>query len=240
VSRQFSPLIKERRATADARPSCSFITFPASEPSVISTPGGTHLESTPNVSELDTPFSKCLHYFKHHKGKENWPSKSRRNASLPEELAELAREAKEEEDLEKYRELDLAPMDPVMASDAAGDLIMFSTPVKITDGAPMAVLQVHAALTNSPEAYPQQLQASSACLSLHVEQDDSDDADSKCTDATSCPPERQLMVYPQHPTCVTVIGLLPKILFWVVAAPIVKYSSRAYDALVESVGSLEP
>lgn len=90
---------------------------------------------------IDDPFHSTLQYFKgfkgtgvddsprgRTKGKENSPYKPRRKASLPEEIAELKREAsassdEDLSDLEKYREYDLAPLDPVMEADSAGDLI---------------------------------------------------------------------------------------------------------------------
>jgi hypothetical protein len=115
--------------------------MPESRPAVVATPSGHHLAFTPSSTIPATPFTKTLNYFKQVKGKENSPSKSRRNASLPEEIAELAREANEEEDLEMYPEMDLAPMEqpvmeqpvmekPVMESKTAGDLITLGTPVK--------------------------------------------------------------------------------------------------------------
>lgn len=101
---------------------------------VVTTPGGKHIQFALQSTVHDTPFTKTLNYFKQFKGKENSPSKSRRNASLPEEIAELAKEAQEEEegseDLEMYREMDLAPMDPVVETSSAGDLIMLGTPTK--------------------------------------------------------------------------------------------------------------
>lgn len=95
---------------------------------------------------IDDPFQSTLKHFKGFQGtgvddsprgrkigKENSPYKPRRKASLPEEIAELNREASAGEasansdedlsDLEKYREYDLAPLDPVMEADSAGDLI---------------------------------------------------------------------------------------------------------------------
>ncbi|KAL1603706.1 hypothetical protein SLS60_005295 [Paraconiothyrium brasiliense] len=90
-----------------------------------------------NPSVQDTPFAKTLNYFKQFKDKENSPSKSRRNASLPEEIAELAKEAQQEgvEDekavWDKYREIDLAPMDPIIDDGSDVDSIM-GTPVRKT------------------------------------------------------------------------------------------------------------
>jgi hypothetical protein len=109
-------------------------------PAVIQTPGGKHIEFADGSTVFEAPFLKTLNYFKSHTGKENSPNKlspnkARRNASLPEEIAELAREArvgefdemgvmmeKGEEDLRNYRFEDLAPIDPVLRSEIAGDL----------------------------------------------------------------------------------------------------------------------
>jgi hypothetical protein len=77
-----------------------------------------------------------MKYFKQFKDKENTPSKSRRNASLPEEIAQLAKDAQQEgldDDKamwDKYREIDFAPEDPVMEDEVAGDLIISATPMK--------------------------------------------------------------------------------------------------------------
>jgi hypothetical protein len=124
-----------------------------------------------------------------------------------------------------------------MESDTAGDI--FSTPTKTTVGAPMGVHQANAALDKSPEASPQQLQASPPRLSLGIEQDESDDTDTEYSGAMNCSLKQQLVVSPQHPTFVTVVGLLPKTIFWVMAAPIAKYSNKAYGAMFERVGGLE-
>jgi hypothetical protein len=102
-SRRFSPALISRPAFEDSIPVSSTFDAPDSCPAVVATPSGCHLAFTPNATIPDTPFTHNLNYFKQHKGKENSLSKSRRNASLPEEIAELAKEAKEEEDLEKYR-----------------------------------------------------------------------------------------------------------------------------------------
>lgn len=94
-----------------------------------------HVQFTPKSVTEETPFANTLKYFKQFKGKENTPSKSRRNASLPEEIAELAKEAQQEgiddedEVWDKYREMDLVPMDPVMDDGIAGDLIT-GTPIR--------------------------------------------------------------------------------------------------------------
>lgn len=107
-----------------------------SSPSIIQTPGGKHIEFVQNSSVQDTPFTKTLNHFKQYKGKDISPNKSRRNASLPEEIAELAKEIQEDEEdeareeLEKYRDLDITPLDQVMEDNIAGDLILPTSPPK--------------------------------------------------------------------------------------------------------------
>jgi hypothetical protein len=59
------------------------------------------------------------------RGKENTPYRPRRNAALPEEIAKLKDAgSSDEEDLDQYRDADLAPLDPVMDVSNAGDLIL--------------------------------------------------------------------------------------------------------------------
>jgi hypothetical protein len=252
-----------RRASADPLPSFSVADFSDSRPAVISTPSGRHLDFTTNSTIHDTPFTRTLNYFKQQKGKENSPSKARRKAALPEEIAELVRNA-EDEDLDKYRDVDLAPMEPVMECDTAGDLITFGTPAKAkislsgrsttySDALPKRVvapsnLDVKNATDLSPidavlvDLAPEDAEAPStpsSCLFLPIEQDEDSDADAEYSDTVSNPEDKQLILYPQHPTFVTVIGMLPKALFWATAAPIAKYSTKAYDALVNKFAGLE-
>jgi hypothetical protein len=252
-----------RRASADPLPASSVADFSHSRPAVMSTPSGRHLDFTTNSTIHDTPFTKTLSYFKQQNGKENSPSKARRKAALPEEIAELVRES-EEEDLDKYRDVDLAPMEPVMESDTAGDLITFGTPVKamistcekstthpdqlphqvtsplnsdikeLVDLSPIEAVLVHLS--------PEDAEASStpsSRLSRPFKQDEDSDADAEYSDTVSNLEDKQLILYPQHPTFVNVIGMLPEALFWATAAPIAKYSTKAYDALVVRFAGLE-
>ncbi|KAF1975720.1 hypothetical protein BU23DRAFT_552217 [Bimuria novae-zelandiae CBS 107.79] len=95
-----------------------------------------HVKFAADAAASDTPFAKTMKYFKKFTDKENTPSKSRRNASLPDEIAELAKAAQQEgieddkEMWDKYMEIDFAPDDPVMGDEIAGDLIMMGTPTR--------------------------------------------------------------------------------------------------------------
>ena len=48
-------------------------------------------------------------------------------------------------------------------------------------------------------------------------------------------PQKQLILYPQHPPLVTAIGMIPATMFWVTAAPIVKYTGIAVDVLADKL-----
>lgn len=255
ASRRFSPALIPRRASDDPPPSSSFLILP-SEPSVVSAPGGSHLDFTSSATIPDTPSAKTLMCFKQYRGKENSPSKSRRNASLPDEIAELlARDAEEEEDLEKYREVDLAPMDPVMESATAGDLIISTTPYKfrvstllgLEGTIPIKVnhmkKKTEESVSNGQSTRTHQhfldLESQPSEPSDLVEQDDKGDADAKSSDEAASAKQQQLIVYSQHPTFVTVLGLLPQAMFWATAAPIAQLSNKAYDAMVEKLMGLK-
>lgn len=96
-----------------------------------------HVKFAPTSHVEDPHFTKTLKYFNQFKEKENTPSKSRRNASLPEEIAELAVAAQqegieEEKELwEKYREMDFAPDESLREKEMVSDSLtegMLSTP----------------------------------------------------------------------------------------------------------------
>ncbi|KAH7379281.1 hypothetical protein DE146DRAFT_730542 [Phaeosphaeria sp. MPI-PUGE-AT-0046c] len=215
---------------------------------------------TPYATIPDTPFTKTLNYYKQHKGKENSPAKTRRNASLPEEIAEMAKEAIEEEDLEQYREMDLAPMEPEGESDTMGDLMTFSTHVKstlFTNGTINTLLDLSESATkaieeDSNEELPDRVAAPEAgtvglssspevahvACALFSDHNYNSDADTDCSDAVSEHRERQLILAPEHPTFVKVIELLPAAMMYQVVAPIAHYSNKAYEALVDKLHGL--
>lgn len=238
---------------------------------MVATPSGNHLAFTSTSTIPITSFTKTLKDFKKYSGKENSPSKSRRNASLPEEIAELAKEAKEEDDLEKYREIDLAPMEPIMESKNAGDLITFGTPVRsniltppVDTPSPTRVPQktplfdqaravetlvllakspMDSNYVEMPKATDVETQAppseAVASPSLPAEQHGGDMADLEDSDAAYGSEGRQLSIYQEPPTFVKVVALLPETMFWLAAAPVVKYSSMAYEAMVSKFTELE-
>jgi hypothetical protein len=239
----------------DPPPSSSFLIL-LSEPSVVSAPGGSDLDFTSRATVPDTPSAKTLMCFKQYRGKENSPSKSRRNASLPDEIAELlARDAEEEEDPEKYREVDLAPMDPVMESATAGDLIISTMPYKFRVSTLLGLEGTIPTKVNHMKRKTEESVSNRQSTRTHqhflgldnqpsepsvlVEQDHEGDAVAKSSEEAASAKQQQLIVYLQHPTFVTVLGLLPQAMFWATAAPIVKLSNKAYDAMAEKLMGLK-
>jgi hypothetical protein len=205
-----------------------------------------------------------LDYFKQSKGKENSPSNNRRNASLSEEIAELAREANEESNLEIYREMDLAPMEPVMESDTAGNHITFGTPVRsnissmtfgsdifspqaaafedlVPEDKPTAPLSAVTATTEDLEgdAYAR-LSHTETALSQPAQENETKDSGNTSKSLGKAVVEKEIQdtQSPQQPPFITIIGLLPQAMFWVAAAPVVKYSNKAYEALVDGFAKL--
>jgi hypothetical protein len=155
-------------------------------------------------------------------------------------------------------------MEPVMESDTAGDLITFGTPVRsnisgVTIGSdifssptpeieglvpehkPTAPLSSVAAMTEDLAGNADaRLSHTETSLSQSFEEHETKDSDntSQSLGKAAVEEERQDTQFPQHPTFITVIGLLPQAMFWVAAAPIVKYSNKAYEALVDGFAKL--
>ncbi|CAO2656520.1 Nn.00g053230.m01.CDS01 [Neocucurbitaria sp. VM-36] len=218
------------------------------------------IDLSPNTTNPESPF------FKQSRSKENSPSKRHRNAASPEEIAELAREAgikseiddDDQEDLDQYREMDLAPMEPVMDSDSAGDLITSGTPVKPQGSQSFASLsldQFQLRSTSPRESFrsiPEPMQQTKDVLD---DKPDNRSEKSAITSSQSPPAEsrnpvlghadtvsdqeqKQLILYPQQPAFITVIGMLPRTIMWATAAAIAMYSSKAYNALVDKFWGL--
>ncbi|EFQ87174.1 hypothetical protein PTT_17322 [Pyrenophora teres f. teres 0-1] len=230
-------------------------------------------EYFPVCTTPDSPSSPVVAYYK---GLENSTPKRRRKASSPEELAQLAREArvyeeeaeeeKELQELDQYRDFDLAPIEPVMESEAAGDLIMSATPAKVRAGddwnklilpsslarvqhgsksrgfaavSPLVDTEDEEYLDASCLARPCAPTPSSRRPSLPVEQDEEDDADVEDWDFVVRREDEDVFVEPYEPTFVTVIGMLPAVMFWATAAPVVKLGNDAFDMLVERLTGLK-
>lgn len=217
------------------------------------------------------------------KGKENSPSKRRRKAASPEEIAELAKETSGEEagvdmentefltdrddvddrdkhegeDLNQYRGIDLTPLEHVMSSGTAGDLITSGTPVRAGDvslftdnglglGQGQGVETPMASTPRTPKvdnttkynsatdfhATPSSPLPSALLANYSVS------PTTLTVEPSPSPPHSTGTKEDDHPPFTTIIALLPQAMFWAAAAPVVKYASKAYDVLIEKMTGL--
>jgi hypothetical protein len=185
-------------------------------------------------------------------GEDSSSQKGRRNSSSPEEIAELARgirveeeeaaEQKELAELDRFRDMDLKPIETVMEGGTAGDLIMCGTPVKARDESLFS--QSSSVIVGSKiedwvhAQRPQSGTPSSSHPTPFVEQD-VENQDVKESDNASDPEQQQLIIPARHPTFITVIGMLPATMFWATAAPLVECSNQAFDILIEKLTGLK-
>lgn len=243
---------------SDASPprSTSFINFVSNPRAVVQTPNGIHIDFTSSATIPTQNYFNPI--------KATSPSKRRRKAASPEELAELAREAAVEEaeadeeaelrELEKYREMDLTPLEPVMESKTAGDLIVSGTPVKVRDEevfgweSPTLAFCV---LSSRPFVSAREAVVdlygstdvhhtpSSSRLTLLLEQDEDDDADVEESDGACDVRKKYTTLSPHHATFIAVVEMLPATIFWATVCLVTRYSIAAFDALIELLTGLK-
>jgi hypothetical protein len=244
TSRRFSPALLSCHASENSHPTPSIFDAPDSRLAVIVTPSSRHLAFTPNATIPDPPFTPSLASTKHPKGKENSPSKPQRNASLPEEIAALSQEAQELEDLNKYRDLDLAPMSPVMLPENAdaGDLMpakshIYSARVNpcppgtvVSDIGPASKAPVQDQTGTSITASETQLRASNPRMFP---------LGKECEEFVDGDQVEGLEGYAAPPTFVIVLSMVPEAMFWAVVAGVVKVGNRVYGAYGEKFGTRE-
>lgn len=188
------------------------------------TPEPARFQVTTNQSVPETPFTKTLSYFKQYKGAENSLAKRRRNTALPEELAEVTEDvANTEVKIDDPKEHNTQPEDGdacmLKATSALMDLEFMAQPDDNIDGA-IAAPPLH-----QEDRKPQ----ISAVIDGASEQIRAI-SDSEAVDAN-----KQIILYPQHPAFVNAIGMIPATMFWVTAAPIVKYTSIAVEILIDKL-----
>lgn len=150
--------------------------------------------------------------------------------------------------------MDLAPLEPVMESKTAGDLIVSGTPVKVRDEevfgwkSPTLDFQV---LSSRPFVFAQEAvldldgavdvrnTPSSSRLKLPLEQDEDDDADVEESDVACDSRKKHTAPCLHHATFITVVEMLPATIFWGTLWSVVWYSIAAFDALIELLTGLK-
>lgn len=132
---------KALEGTPPASSSSLNFSFPAF--AVVQTPNGKHIDFATCDSIPGSPVDHTLSCVKAQESDEISPLEHQGHASPQRKLTELAREARVEKEevaeqralaeLDKFRDMDLAPIETVMDGGPAGDLITYGTPVKAKD-----------------------------------------------------------------------------------------------------------
>ena len=156
---------------------------------------------------------------------------------------EEAAEQRELINLDRFRDMDLAPIETVMEGGPAGDLIMCGTPVRARDKT-LFFQSASDIVDSEMEDWidlqrPQSRLPSPYRPNLLIEQDEENDADVEESDSTSDPEQQQIAGLPRYPTFITVISMIPAAVFWATAASIVDCSSKAFDMLIEKLTGLK-
>ncbi|UPX11384.1 uncharacterized protein EKO05_0001990 [Ascochyta rabiei] len=209
----------------------SILLVPSTPEPTAQAPDQNHIQLVANQNVLETPFTRTLSYFKQHKGAENSPSKRRRNTALQQEIAAVAGIATDAEDQPcsteqtELRHVSLNTVYPsaLPTTSAPADLegIVLVQATEDTEEAQGNIARVdepHQAHTSSQTA-PEATSKKDGAI-VHSEADDT---------------QKQLIVYPQHPAFVNAIGMIPAAVFWMTAAPIIKYTTAAVDLLIDSL-----
>jgi len=184
--------------------------------------GQVHVEVAIDQNVPETPFAKTLGYFKQFKGTETAHSKRRRNTALPGELIEVSGSIVDETG-------NTVVPDQERASSTAPDITKLPITTALADLEGMMdtvdvicsvdELDKPREVATPSEGFSEELVSSSAIEG----------------EPTGKGTEMQVILYPQHPTFVNAIGMIPATMFWVTAAPIVKYTSMAVDLLMDKL-----
>ncbi|KAJ8107604.1 hypothetical protein OPT61_g8750 [Boeremia exigua] len=184
-------------------------------------------QAAPHQSIPETPFTNALSYYKQVQGKENSSTKRRRNTALYEELAErMGRAAEREDDTCSPDHKELGIVQETHASPTPSALVDLKE--LVLPGTSDDIDTISRPVVR--EVNPQELRLFANASSAENVGEDAVDAASAVDDD-----QKQLILYPRHPAFVNAISMIPATMFWVTAAPVVKYTSMAFDLLVDKL-----
>ncbi|KAJ4992021.1 hypothetical protein SVAN01_02342 [Stagonosporopsis vannaccii] len=213
---QASPGIGLSQGEEQARSLMPMISVAATHP-----PNPAHVEFTPYQNAPETPLAKTLSYFKEFKESENAQSERHRNIGLSKETIEVSKTAVDEKDGK------VSP-DQEQSSPTATDISNLPTTSalahleELTDSVdPSFVDKADKSREVTASSYHllEEPAGQSGIDGEHAEEET----------------EKRLIYYPQHPAFVNAIGMIPATMFWVTAAPIVRYTSMAVEMLVDKL-----
>ncbi|KAF3050287.1 hypothetical protein E8E11_009121 [Didymella keratinophila] len=184
------------------------------------TPESAHIQSATNQVVPETPFTKTLSFFKQHKGAENSPPARHHDTALPQEIAEVAEDVAEVGAETNNMQHGIAHHEVELAA---------------TGTSALEVLQAMVQSNENTEAGGAALQQGDDCVQVHaVEGQGTDECDVTVVSAIS-DDQKQIILYPQNPAFINAIGMIPATMFWVTAAPVVKYTGIAVELLIDQL-----
>ncbi|KAF3046406.1 hypothetical protein E8E12_007850 [Didymella heteroderae] len=182
------------------------------------TPESAHVQSATYHIVPATPFTKTLGYFKQYKGPGGSLSTRRRNMALPQELTEVAETGTKTNDTQH----DTLQPEPQCACALIGTSALKDLEAMVrhnedivVDGAPI----------HQEDDYVQ----------VSVAEGRTADTDGVAAGLPISDDQKQLILYPQHPAIINAIGMIPATMFWVTAAPVVKYTGIALELLIDKL-----
>jgi hypothetical protein len=246
---------KDGRKALEGTPPASNFSINLSSPAcaVVQTPNSKHINFATRDSIPGSPVDRTLSCVKAQESDEISPSEHQGDTSPQRKLTELAREARVEEEevaeqralaeLDKFRDMDLAPIETVMDGGPAGDLITYGTPVKAKDEE-LFLHRVPDGSGSELEGWNHIKRWQSSIPPprqnpFFIEQDQENGVDVEDSDTTSISKQQYLSVIPRRPTFITIIGMLPAAMFWATIAQVVDGSSKVFDVLIERLTGLE-
>lgn len=181
-----------------------------------------HVEVAIDQNVPETPFAKTLGYFKQFKGTEIAHLKRRRNTALFGELVDVSGSVVDETGKM------MAP-DQERASSTAPDT---SKPPMTTALADLEGMMDTVDVIRSVDELDKPRKVTTPSEGLSEELVGISTIEGEPTGKGT---EKQVILYPQHPTFVNAIGMIPATMFWVAAAPIVKYTGMTVDLLMDKL-----
>lgn len=170
----------------------------------------------------ETPFTSTLSFFKQHHGSENSPPIRRRNTALPQELTQVAEDVAESKTRtgDTQRDTVQPALQAAYASKETSALEDLEAMVQSNDNVKAAEASVQ-----QDEDYVQ----------IHAVEGQVTNQDDVAAEASASDDQKQLILYPQHPAFINAIGMIPATVFWMTAAPVVKYTGVAVEMLIDQL-----
>ena len=192
-------------------------------PTAAQAPDREPIQFATNQNVPETPFTEILSYFRQYKGAENSLPKRCRNTALPQEIAAAAEITIHMENQVKSPDHEAPWFLPPTTEHTSASLNGMILP-----GASKDTLSARHPVDE--EGGSHQVPASMNAIPRETAGEGELAMKSAVNDTV-----KQLILHPQHPAFVNAIGMIPATVFWVTAAPIVRYTSMAVELLIDKL-----